>query len=142
MVGSKHSYSEQIERSEHARHRGMTLTFHAGAKVMIAPTKVHEVQSLVAQGGHSRREISRMTGVSRAIVGQIADGRRPDYRERARQRADFDAPPGPVKRCHTCGSKVHVPCWACHVRSVMKQSHSEPRGRSPMAQKRKLPANK
>jgi len=77
---------------------------------------VEQIQRLLAEGV-SRRQVAKLTGVSRQTVNDIASGRRPDYaalrrarEERTRKRA------GPVKRCPGCGHLVRTPCLICEAR--------------------------
>lgn len=93
---------------------------------MIAPTKIKEVQILIAQGEFSQRKIARMTGVSRATIGAIAAGKRPDYeeRQRLRQLEAAEEPAGPVERCPGCGGLVHMPCRLCRVRRIKAQEQA------------------
>lgn len=85
---------------------------------MLSPLKVLEVRRLLAEGATSRRQIARLTGVSRSSVGLIAAGKRRD-REAAREPPipPFE-PRGPLARCPNCGGRVLLPCLLCHVRAV------------------------
>ncbi len=86
---------------------------------MIAFAVVDEIERLLGEGNLSQRKIAVRLGVSRGTVNAIAQGKRPDYRTRRRERDDdFIAPCGPVARCPTCGAKVAMPCLACRVRAL------------------------
>jgi hypothetical protein len=86
---------------------------------MIAAAKVMEVERLLADNRWSQRTIAKMVGVSRAVVGSIATGTRPDYEARRLARAEEDhEPAGPVGRCSGCGAKVYLPCRLCKVRAI------------------------
>jgi hypothetical protein len=86
---------------------------------MIAPAKVMEVERLLADNRWSQRKIAKMVGISRAVVGSIAAGTRPDYEARRLSRVEDDAEPlGPVERCHGCGARVYMPCRLCKVRAI------------------------
>jgi transcriptional regulator with XRE-family HTH domain len=85
---------------------------------MLATAKVREVERLLAEGRLSQRKIARFLGVSRATVGAIASGKRPDYEARERARAAECEPLGPIERCPTCGGMVHTPCRLCRVRKL------------------------
>lgn len=91
---------------------------------MLAQAKVKEVELLLAEGKLSQRKIAKATGVSRGTVGAIASGRRPDYEERIRARAEELQPLGPVERCQTCGGRVHMPCRLCRVRKLKAQQEA------------------
>ncbi len=91
---------------------------------MLAPSKVKEVEQLLAEGQLSQRKIAKRTGVSRGTVGAIASGERPDYDERLRARAEELQPLGPVERCRTCGGRVHMPCRLCRVRKIRAQQEA------------------
>ena len=86
---------------------------------MIAAAKVMEVERLLADNRWSQRAIAKMVGISRAVVGSIAAGTRPDYEARRQARAEEDhEPTGPVARCCGCGAKVYMPCRLCKVRAI------------------------
>ena len=89
---------------------------------MIAPAKICEVQRLLEAGGLSRRKIAKMVGISRVVVGAIADGTRPDYeaRRHARQE-DYPETLGPLGRCGGCGGMVYAPCRLCRVRAIKEK---------------------
>lgn len=86
---------------------------------MIAQAKISEVQRLLQVGGLSQRKIAKMVGISRVVVGAIADGTRPDYeaRRHARQE-DYPETLGPLGRCGGCGGLVYAPCRLCRVRAI------------------------
>jgi hypothetical protein len=86
---------------------------------MIAAAKVMEVERLLADNRWSQRTIAKMVGISRAVVGSIAAGTRPDYEALRQARAEEDhEPTGPVGRCCGCGAKVYMPCRLCKVRAI------------------------
>lgn len=86
---------------------------------MIAVSKVDEIRQLLAEGRLSQRQIAKATGISRATVGAIAAGKRPDYSLRQRPRdALEDEPLGPLARCGGCGGLVHMPCRLCRIRAL------------------------
>lgn len=80
---------------------------------------VTEVRRLLAEARLSQRQIARETGVSRASVGLIARGKRPDYKPRLRD--DDWRPTGPACRCPGCGGLVYMPCRLCRIRSIKAQ---------------------
>ena len=54
---------------------------------------------------------------ARSVVGAIADGTRPDYEARRREREEsFPEPLGPLGRCGGCGGMVYSPCRLCRIR--------------------------
>ena len=84
---------------------------------MIALMKIKEAERLLAEGKLSHRKIARAVGISRATVGGIASGKRPDYEARQRARAlAANEPLGPLARCPGCGGLVYMPCRLCTVR--------------------------
>jgi hypothetical protein len=86
---------------------------------MIAEVKVREIERLLADGTFSQRKIAKMTGISRAVVGTIAAGSRPDYEARRLERQqNLPEPLGPVGRCPGCGGLVYTPCIVCRVRRI------------------------
>ena len=89
---------------------------------------VAEVKRLLSQPGMSHGKVATMTGVSRASVGAIASGRRPDYPARCNPDEEEDCfPQGPAERCRTCGGMVYMPCRLCRVRSIKFGERSPPR---------------
>lgn len=103
---------------------------------MLSPAKVREVEGLLAQGHLSQRRIAAAAGVSRATVGAIAAGRRPDYEARAR--ANKPEPLGPLLRCGTCGGMVHHPCLLCRVRQSADQQREYTRSLRRRARRKAL----
>lgn len=89
---------------------------------MIPPNLVDEVRRLLAERALSQRRIAVLTGVSRASVGQIARGRRPDYQPRPPRDIDLDEPLGPFERCPGCGGRVFLPCRLCRVRAIQAKA--------------------
>lgn len=84
---------------------------------MITPQVIREVKRLLEAGQMSQREIARRTGVSRATVGSVAMGRRPDYEQLEQERAaQHWRPQGPPRRCPGCGGLVYLPCRLCRLR--------------------------
>jgi transcriptional regulator with XRE-family HTH domain len=88
---------------------------------MLCVAKVQEVERLLAETELSFRKIAVAAGVSRATVGAIASGKRPDYEARRRARALECEPLVPVVRCPGCGYRVYSPCVACRVRAKQEQ---------------------
>jgi transcriptional regulator with XRE-family HTH domain len=89
---------------------------------MIAPSVVHEIKRLLAEGKYSQRKIARITGVSRGTVGAVASGKRRDYAARARDpELELEQPTGPPQRCPGCGGLVYLPCRLCHVRKLVAE---------------------
>lgn len=89
---------------------------------MLPQTKIEEVEKLLAEGRLSRRKISALTGVCRAVVSQIAIGARPNYELRREPPLDALEPTGQIERCPTCGAKVYMPCRLCHLRKLQEQT--------------------
>jgi len=85
---------------------------------MLSADRIQEVRQLLAQPELSQRTIARMTGVSRATIGAVASGRRPDYQPRVRADEEDDRPQGPPERCRGCGGLVFMPCRLCKVRAI------------------------
>lgn len=86
---------------------------------MLTPAQVEEVKRLLAAGQFSQRKIARLTGVSRATIGLIAAGKRPEYQPRPPAWDSlFDVPQAPPERCPGCGGLVYLPCRLCHIRAL------------------------
>ena len=85
---------------------------------MIALMKIKEAERLLAEGKLSHRKIALAVGISRATVGGIASGKRPDYEARQRARAMESEPLGPLARCPGCGGLVYSPCRLCTIRAA------------------------
>jgi hypothetical protein len=83
---------------------------------MLPPPKIAEVRRLLAEG-HSRRQVARMTGISRGTINHIADGRRFDKKARRDSALASLIPQQPPVRCGTCGGLVYPPCRLCGVQS-------------------------
>jgi len=101
---------------------------------MIPHGMVDEIKRLLAGGAHSQRQVARMTGVSRATVGAIASGVRPDYPLRP-PGDDFLTGPerGTPQRCPSCGGRVFLPCRLCHVRRLKHNEVARRRRRAWLA---------
>jgi hypothetical protein len=98
---------------------------------MIPPVLVAEVRRLLAQPGLSQRKVAQITGVSRASVGAIAAGRRPEYPDRCNpDDCEDEIPRGPAERCPTCGGMVYMPCQLCRVREIKSQEREKARMRA------------
>jgi transcriptional regulator with XRE-family HTH domain len=99
---------------------------------MIDSETVAEIKRLLAEGNLSQRKIAAKLRVSRGTIAAIAAGRRPDYEELRKQRAEEEAiSAGPIKRCPSCGGTVHLPCRLCHVRRLLAESKLSPPPRRP-----------
>ncbi len=116
---------------------------------MLDLVKIEKIEALLAQENMSQRQISRITGVSRGIIAQIAAGNRPDYIARQLEQGALDEPRGPLARCGTCGGRVYMPCRLCEVRAFKAQheracrarrlTSSPSAARQPLATRRPLP---
>ncbi len=100
---------------------------------MLDPSVVEEVRRLLAEGKLSQRKIAKHIGISRATVGAIASGKRPDYKPRPPSDDDLFRPTGPPRRCPGCGGMVHLPCRLCHVRELKDKDQRRDRRRALMA---------
>ena len=100
---------------------------------MIPPTVVTEIKRLLTQPGLSQRKVAVITGVSRASVGAIAAGRRPDYPTRCNPHDEEDLPQGPVARCGSCGGIVYMPCRLCRIRFRSKPRNASDHAAEPPA---------
>lgn len=94
---------------------------------MIAPAVVERIKQLLAEGRLSQRKIANLTGVSRATIGAIASGRRPDYPRPGGDDFGFCQPDAPIGRCPGCGGMVSLPCLLCHVRGQKARRHERRR---------------
>jgi hypothetical protein len=108
---------------------------------MIPYCKVAEVQRFLDEGVLSHRQIALRTGISRASISAIADGTRPDYESRRRERQLRDAEAetaGPVERCGGCGGLTQIPCRLCRVRQIDAQRREARRRRRQQLREREL----
>jgi transcriptional regulator with XRE-family HTH domain len=87
---------------------------------MISQEMVLEIRRLLALDELSQRKIARLTGVSRATIGAIASGKRPDYEPRPKE-DEWERPVGPPLRCPTCGGRVYLPCRLCRIRAQKRR---------------------
>jgi len=88
---------------------------------MLTRAQEERICLLLADPTLSRREIARMTGISRTTIIAIATGRRQCIaREEIDVNAETEESPPPA-RCPTCGGMVILPCRLCHVRLVRKE---------------------
>lgn len=75
----------------------------------------------------SQHAVSRITGVSRGVIGGIASGKRPDFDEIRRQKqADSLEPSGPPVKCPGCGYRIYMPCRICRTRAY-RSTHPPPK---------------
>lgn len=100
---------------------------------MIEPSVVEEVRRLLAEGKLSQRKIAKHLGISRATVGAIASGKRPDYQPRPREEDDPFQITGPPRRCPGCGGVVYLPCRLCYVREMKRKEKQQARRRAIMS---------
>lgn len=98
---------------------------------MISQATVKEARRLLAEGKLSQRKIAQHLGISRATIGQIAQGKRPDY-EVPEKETTFDKSGLPV-RCPTCGGKVFMPCFACGIRAEKNREARYRKNRAALA---------
>lgn len=91
---------------------------------MLHPAKVAEIHRLIAEGELSQRQIARATGVSRASVGLIKRGKRPD-RSHRESTEPFRPLPADV-RCPGCGGLLTVlPCILCRDRAAQSETRPD-----------------
>ena len=100
---------------------------------MISLEQVELVRSLFDK--MSRREIAKMTGISRGTIQRIAAGKTTGYfggRVITTQpkfklpKVTCDINKLEYVRCPTCGGKVQagIPCYACDLRKYLNDKHS------------------
>ncbi|HEY1599706.1 MAG TPA: hypothetical protein VGG64_08900 [Pirellulales bacterium] len=97
---------------------------------MLSQERVDEVRRLLADPERpSQRRIAIITGVSRASVGAIASGRRPDYAPRTELRDDEPLSFGRLVWCTGCGHNVYLLAGECKLcaDSGRTRSYLEPR---------------
>jgi hypothetical protein len=104
---------------------------------MIASLVIDEIRELLAEGRLSYRAIAERAGVSRGLVTNVANGRRPDYDAIRRRRQENFEPIalGPLARCRTCGGLVHLPCRLCQLQEQLATSpprSADPRSPEPL----------
>lgn len=80
---------------------------------MIDQHTIDQVVRLLDDGRTSQREIARRLRISRALISDIANGRRGRY-GRPHAAALTELPQ--VVRCPACGVRVELPCVACRAR--------------------------
>ena len=89
---------------------------------MLPDERIKEVMRLLDTGGHSQRQIAKITGVSRIVVYRIAKGKRKLRPKTQNPTWDEDRHKRPFERCPTCGGLVQLPCIGCIVRRLGKKS--------------------
>ena len=93
--------------------------------IMIDREMILEVERLIREQGYSQRRIAELVGISRTSVCSIAKGRLQqklaDHGDEPRVGRHPRAFGGPLRRCHTCGGRVHMPCLLCQVRAIKAQ---------------------
>lgn len=85
---------------------------------MLATPLVREIDRLLQEGHLSQRKIAAQLGVSRGIVGAIANGRRGLHGVDELD-ADIDrsmSTKSMAIRCPHCGYRVFAPCLVCRAR--------------------------
>lgn len=92
---------------------------------MLVQAQVDEIRKLLAAGGRSQREISKLTGVSRGTIGAIAAGKRRDRAPAPEE--NFSLRHGPLVRCPECGGKVYSPCILCRTRKLKAEERADRR---------------
>jgi len=83
---------------------------------MLSEDTIDEIRRLLAVGRLSQRQIAAQLGVSRGVVGQIAQGKRTTRRA---ETLAIASPRGPLVRCPQCGGLVRQPCLACQIRQMI-----------------------
>ncbi len=86
---------------------------------MLDQQVIDEIVRLLADDTLSHRKIAKQLGVSRAIVGSIASGRRGTFGRSNEAPTDDDMPQ--VARCPECGVRVFLPCVACRAREYSRR---------------------
>ena len=79
---------------------------------MISNQKVAQIRELLVGGLLSQNKIAKQTGVSRSIVGSIANGKR--LIKSRDVHCSFIVPSGRYVRCPECGGMAQMPCLACY----------------------------
>jgi hypothetical protein len=80
---------------------------------MLSPTRVAQIEELLAAGKLSQRQIARKERVSRNTVASIAA----ELRRRQRKALEEELPP--PARCPGCGGMVYMPCRLCRLRAFL-----------------------
>jgi hypothetical protein len=84
---------------------------------MLSTALVHEIDRLLKEGELSHRKIAARLGVSRGVIGAIANGRRGLYgKEPLNEDRHSLTPTAPATRCCRCGYRVYLPCLICEAR--------------------------
>lgn len=100
---------------------------------MIDPATIAEAKRLLAQGELSQRKIAKRLGISRATIGAIAHGKRPDYEPRSKPEDELPHIAGPPRRCPGCGGLVWFPCQLCRVQREQQREARLQRARQQLA---------
>ncbi|RIK82707.1 MAG: hypothetical protein DCC68_05585 [Planctomycetota bacterium] len=83
---------------------------------MLSEAREKQIRMLLTEGKLSQREVSELTGTSRATVNAIARGRRSVSLQSGNDTAACFAPKQRPRRCPGCGGMVYLPCHLCRIR--------------------------
>ncbi len=85
---------------------------------MITPAAIHEIERLLKEGQHSRRQIAELAGVARGSVTAVVSGERrvDDFLDQTPIYKPLSKP----RRCPSCGGMVRMPCKLCQTRELMR----------------------
>jgi len=89
---------------------------------MLPNERIKEVMRLLDAGGHSQRQIAKITGVSRIVIYRIASGKRKLRTKAESTTWDEDRYKRPFERCPICGGLVQLPCIGCIVRRLERKT--------------------
>ena len=107
---------------------------------MLKPEIVFEIRRLLEEGILSQRRIAVATGVSRATVGVIARGTRPNRVLIGLRPYEPSRPARPPERCPRCRLFVYLPCRVCAARAARGRQQNETVGAGPPRVRQRLPS--
>jgi hypothetical protein len=94
----------------------------AFASAMISTSLAQEIDTLLASGKLSRRQIALRVGVGRSTVDAIANGRRGLKGKDQTTHRPLHLPTSSPLRCPQCGYRVYLPCLICIARSLRQSN--------------------
>lgn len=90
----------------------------------------HQIAEIhrLRESGCTQMEIKRITGISRTTIHLVLHGKHASAHAQENDQPIDDSTPffnGPIERCPRCGRRVHMPCMACRVDSMIDSGQVE-----------------